>query len=276
MNTKVHTLPRYAKFIVGLVLFFQLTPIFIIVTTAFKTPRSLLEGGTLTLHGWTFGNFYRIFAEQSLGIDLLNSLAIAVGSMILSVGCGALMAFALTRWQCRAKQHLLTSLLAARLIPPVALALPIFLVMQKMNLHDTRSGLILAHTSLNFPLATWILLPFFDSVPKALEEAARLEGASHLKTFFHIIVPVCQPGLIVASLFCFLMSWNDFLFSLILAGSKVKTAPLTLNGYITGFGTEWGPLCAGACVLLLPIFALSFKLHQHMVAAPTQGSVKGS
>jgi|1048.fasta_scaffold52184_1 multiple sugar transport system permease protein len=269
-------LPTVSKIIIAALLFLQLAPIAIIIQTAFKTPRSLLESGSLSMHGWTLGNFHRIFVEQSLGADLLNSVVVAMGSMALSVCCGSLMAYALTRWQGKNRKHLFTTLLVARLLPPVALALPLFLVLRGLNLHDSRSGLILAHTALNFPLATWILMPFMDSVPRALEEAASIDGAGRFKTFAHIVLPVTKPGLVVASLFCFLMSWNDFLFSLILAGSEVKTAPLTLNGYITGFGTEWGPLCAGACVLLLPVFALSFKLHQHMIAAPTQGSVKGA
>lgn len=269
-------LPVYSKLILGILLFLQLAPVAIIIQTAFKTPRSLLENGSISLQGWTLGNFHRIFVEQSLAPDLLNSVGIALGSMLLSVCCGSLMAFALTRWQGNTRKHLLTTLLVARLLPPVALALPLFLVLRSLNLHDTRTGLILAHTALNFPLATWILMPFMDAVPRALEEAASIDGAGRVQTFFHIVLPVTKTGLVVASLFCFLMSWNDFLFSLILAGSAVKTAPLTLNGYITGFGTEWGPLCAGACILLLPVFALSFKLHQHMIASPTQGGVKGA
>lgn len=276
MDAQKRPLPGYAKAIVSFLLFVQLAPILIIIQTAFKTPRSLLESGSFSLDGWTLKNFHRIFVEQSLAPDLLNSIGIAFGSMVLSVSCGSLMAFALTRWQGPARKHLLTTLLVARLLPPVALALPLFLVLRGLGLHDTHGGLILAHTALNFPLATWILMPFMDAVPRALEEAASLDGASRAQTFLHVVLPVNKTGLVVAALFCFLMSWNDFLFSLILAGSAVKTAPLTLNGYVTGFGTEWGPLCAGACVLLLPVFALSFKLHQHMIASPTQGGVKGA
>jgi multiple sugar transport system permease protein len=269
-------LPASTKLILAALLFLQIAPVAMIIQTAFKTPRSLLEFGMFTTGGWTLANFERLFFEQSLGPDLLNSFLIASGSMALSVFCGALMAFALTRWEGKARKHLMTTLLIARLLPPVALALPLFLVLRQFFLHDTRTGLILAHTALNFPLATWILMPFMDSVPRALDEAASLDGASRLQAFLHVILPVTKPGIVVAALFCFLMSWNDFLFSLILAGSEVKTAPLTLNGYMTGFGTEWGPLCAGASLLLLPVFALSFKLHQHMIAAPTQGGVKGA
>jgi multiple sugar transport system permease protein len=268
--------PVSSKLILSIVLFFQIAPVVMIIQTAFKTPRSILEGGVFNLNGWTLANFNRIFVEQSLSTDLSNSIAVALGSTLLSVTSGTMMAYALTRWQSRKKKHLITSLLVARLLPPVALALPLFLLLNQLNLHDTRAGLILAHTALNFPLATWILMPFMDGVPRALEEAAALDGATQWQTFVRVVLPVTKPGIVVSCLFCFLMSWNDFLFSLILAGSNVKTAPLTLNGYVTGFGTEWGPLCAGACILLLPVFALSFKLHEHMIAAPTQGGVKGT
>ena len=254
-TAKPLSLPLVAKIFIALLLFLQVAPVAIILQTAFKTPRSLLESGAFSFDGWTLTNFHRLFVEQSLAPDLFNSLTIATSSMLMSIACGALMAYALTRWQSKMRKHLLTTLLVSRLLPPVALALPLFLVLQQLSLHDTLLGLALAHTALNFPLATWILMPFMDAVPRALEEASELDGASRYQTFLHIILPVSKPGLVVAALFCFLMSWNDFLFSLILAGSKVKTAPLTLNGYVTGFGTEWGPLCAGAafccCLFLL-------------------------
>lgn len=264
------------KILLAILLVIQLAPLVMVIQTAFKTPRSLLQDGSFSLEGWTTENFSRLFVEQSFGLDLLNSLIVAFSSMLISMVAGALMAFALTRWQGRGRKNLFSALLIARLLPPVGLALPLFLVLRELSLHDTRLGLILALTALNFPLVTWILLPFMDAVPRALEEVASLEGAKTFQIFFSITLPLVRPGLVVAGLFSFLMSWNDFLFSLILAGSEVKTAPLTLAGYITGFGTEWGPLCAGASVLLLPVLGLSFKLHQHMIAAPTQGGVKGA
>ena len=266
---------KMSRIVITLLLMVQVAPVLIIIQTAFKTPRSLLESGTFSLGGWTVNNFYRIFVEQSLGHDLLNSFVIAACTMILSIGCGSLMAFALTRWRSPFKAHIVSFILITRLLPPVALALPLFLILRHLWLHDTIIGLILAHTALNFPLSTWTLMPFMNAVPRSLEEVATLEGATNLETFFHITLPLVKPGLVVAGLFSFLMSWNDFMFSLILAGSSVKTAPLTLNGYITGFGTEWGPLCAGACVLLLPVSILSFKLHHHMISNSTQGGVKG-
>lgn len=266
---------KISKVFLLLLLMIQVGPLLIIVQTAFKTPRSLLESGTFSLSGWTVNNFYRIFVEQSLGHDLFNSFVIAISTMVLSLTCGSLMAFALTRWQSNYKTHIVSFILITRLLPPVALALPLFLILRQFWLHDTIIGLILAHTALNFPLSTWTLIPFMNAVPRSLEEVAKLEGASNFETFFHITLPLVKPGLVVAGLFSFLMSWNDFMFSLILAGSSIKTAPLTLNGYITGFGTEWGPLCAGACILLLPVSILSFKLHRHMISNSTQGGVKG-
>ena len=265
----------FFKFSFFCLLMFQMAPLFVVLQTSVKSSRSLLESGVFSLGGWTFSNFYKIFAEQSLGMDLLNSLIIALSAMALSLSAGALMAFALTRYDSKLKRNIVTSLLISRLLPPVALVLPIFMVLRNLNLHDSLLGLILAHTALNFPMVTWMLMPFMDSVPKALEEAAALEGSTVKEIFFHITLPLVRSGLVISALFSFLMSWNDFLFALVLAGSNVKTAPLTLNGYITGFGTEWGPLCAGAIVLLLPVFALSFKLHQHMTQTSQAGAVKG-
>jgi multiple sugar transport system permease protein len=184
-------------------------------------------------------------------------------------------AFALARIEFRFKAAFKGAILAARLLPPVALAVPLFLLVTRLGLADTRMGLALAHSAFNLPFAIWLLTPFFAGIPKELEEAATVDGFTRFQIFRIVYFPLALPGVLVASLFCFLLSWNDFLFSLILAGSATKTAPLAVNGYMTGFGPEWGPMTAASVVVLVPVFVLSLFLQRSLVGGIQSGGIKG-
>ena len=258
-----------------LLLCVQLFPVAIIVLTSFKTQVALLEHGPFSWSGFSLGNYLKVVTEDVFYKPMGTSLTVALGAVCFSLLTGAPAAYALARFRFRGKKLLAAGLLSGRLLPPVALALPLFLLFKKSGLTDTVAGLVLAHTSFNLPFAIWLLLPFFESLPRALEEAAEMDGCSRAQIFWHVYFPLTLPGLVVAGVFCFLLSWNDFLFSLMLAGSSVKTAPLVVNGYMTGFGTEWGPMTASSVLILVPVFVFSFWLQKHMVRGLSAGSLKG-
>lgn len=262
-------------FPLGALLVVQLFPVVIIVLTSMKTEVSLLEHGPFSLSGFSFGNYAKVLVEDAFLLPMGNSLLIAVLATLLSLACGATAAYALARMRFRGHGILSAGLLCGRLLPPVALALPLFVLLKKFGLTDTVTGLTLAHASFNLPFAIWLLMPFFESLPKSLEEAAVIDGCTRAQVFRHVFFPLALPGLLVTAVFCFLLSWNDFLFSLFLAGSRLKTAPLTVNGYMTGFGTEWGPMTASSVLILAPVFAFSLLLQRHLVGGIASGSLKG-
>ena len=255
--------------------FLQLLPVAVVVLTSVRTPVSLLEGKLFSLEGFFAGNYVKVWTEDHLAGPLVNSLCIALGTVALSVTAGSLCAYALARLEFRLKGLFAGALLCARMVPPVALAVPLFLLVHALGLADTRTGLVLAHSTFNLPFAIWLLVPFFKALPKQLEEAALVDGCTRMRMFRSIVLPLALPGIVVAALFCFLLSWNDFLFSLILAGSETKTAALAVNGYMTGFGPEWGPMTASSVIVLAPVFALSLLLQRHIVGGLQSGGLKG-
>lgn len=254
---------------------FQLFPVLLIVLTSFKSQISLLQHGPFGTTGFFLGNYTKVIVADGFMSNLGTSLMIAMGSTAISVAAGALAAYALTRFRFTGSTPIAMAFLCARVIPPVALAIPLFLLLKKFHLTDSVAGLVLAHTTMNLPFAVWLIMPFFDSLPKDYEEAAEMDGCTQFQVFHKIFLPMALPGLLVAGIFCFLLSWNDFLLSLILAGSDTKTAPLVVNAYMTGFGPEWGPMTASSVVILVPVFIFSLALQKHMVSGISAGGVKG-
>lgn len=265
-------------FPVMVVVIVQFFPVFVIGLTSFKTPISLLAGDqglSLSLDTLFLGNYTKVLVEDKFLDYVGSSTFIAVCSTLLSISLGSLAAYALAKFTFRGKHYLSFGIMCSRLIPPVALALPVSILLRQSQLNDTHLGLVLAHTTFNLPFAIWLLVPFFAGIPQEFEEAAAVDGLGVFQTFSRIVLPLTLPGLIVAAIFCFLMSWNDFLFSLILSGSDTKTAPLAINGYMTSDRIEWGAMTASSMLVLIPAFILCLKLQRHMVSGMQAGGVKG-
>jgi multiple sugar transport system permease protein len=253
----------------------QVFPVLLILLTSFRKQVSLLQHGPFSLDGLFWGNYRQVLVTDEFLRYMGTSSLVALASTLISIATGSLAAYALTRFSFWGRKSLSVGILCARIIPPVALAVPLFLLLKQAGLTDTLAGLVLAHTTINLPFAIWLMMPFFESLPRELEEAAEMDGCSKLQVFRIIFLPLALPGLMVAGIFCFLLSWNDFLFSLILAGSDTKTAPLVVNGYMTGFGPEWGPMTASSMLIMFPVFLFSLLLQKHIVAGLSAGGVKG-
>jgi multiple sugar transport system permease protein len=270
--------PRLRKLLrtlpLALLLLLQLLPIALLLLASLRTPVSLLEHGPLSLRGLHLGNYREVITRGHFLDHMWTSTRIALSSTALSLGAGSLAAYALARLEFRGRRLLAASFLVSRLIPPVALAIPVFLLLERVGHTDTPLGLVLAHTSFNLPFAIWLMMPFFAALPREYEEAASIDGCTRFQAFRIVIFPLALPGLLVAGIFCFLLSWNDFLFSLVLAGSRTRTASLAVNGYMTSFGPDWGPMSAASVLILVPVFLFSLALQRHIVSGLGAGGVK--
>lgn len=254
----------------------QFFPIYVIGLTSFKTPLALMEDGmSLSFIGLSFDNYYKVLSEDGFLGHIWVSLLIATFASMISILTGSLAAFALSRFKFRWKNFLTLTILCSRMVPPVALAMPIFLLVDVLGIHDTIWGLVLAHISFILPFCVWILLPFFVALPQDLSEAAVIDGLSSPQVFAKIYLPLALPGILVASIFCFLFSWNDFLYSLILSGSETKTAPLAINAYMTSDRIEWGAMSAASMIVMVPIFILSLLVQKHFAKGVPSAGIKG-
>jgi multiple sugar transport system permease protein len=258
-----------------LLLIFQLFPVVILALTGLRSPAALLEYGVFSLKGLGVDGFTSLFTSHEFLDSMGNSLFVSTASAFLSVMVSASLTFACTRLRIAHGGLLLMSVVSTRLLPPAALVLPLFLLLKDLSLADTRLGLILAHTAFNIPFCVWLLVPPFRAVPGELEQAAEVDGLTLAQRFWLIFLPLVTPALMVAGVFSFLMTWNDFLFSLVLAGSRVKTAPLVVNGFMTGFGIEWGSMAAASLLMLVPVCAFAWVLQKKVVSGITDGGVKG-
>lgn len=220
----------------------------------------------------TLANYRDVFVENPLFSFLSNSVIIGVGSTALALllGCPAAYAIARRKWQAVG-----VVILAARLMPGVALLVPWYIIFRSIGLLDTYISLILTHLIVSLPLVVWLMVSFFEDVPGELEDAARIDGCSNIGVFMRIALPLTVPGLVAATILGFIYSWNNFLFSLILSGPKTAPLPVAAYNFITYGMVNWGGLAAAATVILTPVALLTLVIQKHIVRGLTAGATKG-
>ena len=203
----------------------------------------------------------------------MNSLIISASASIVALIIGSLAAYSIARFR-TGDPWLRLSMLSTQMLPPIALVIPIFLIMNVIRLWDTLPGLILAYLSFNLPYTVWILISFFQSIPVEIEEAAMIEGCSRIQALWKVIVPVALPGLLSAGVFNFILNWNEFLFALILTGRNTRTLPVAIASLWTQQGVNIGAVSAATVVTILPVIFLTYVIQKSLVRNLTFGSIK--
>ena len=204
-----------------------------------------------------------------------NSAVTSVMSTLAAMVVGVPAAYALARMETRVGNRLSLVILASRMAPPIAFTIPYFLVYRHIELLDTKFGLILIYLTFNLSLVLWMMRSFFDATPRSLEEAAWIDGAGMLQTFLKIVLPLSVPGLAATAILCFLFSWNDFFFALILTRTQAITAPVAVVNFMDYEGWEWGKIAAGGVMVMLPVLVFSILVRRFLVHGLTAGAVKG-
>jgi multiple sugar transport system permease protein len=205
--------------------------------------------------------------------SIRDSLIVAVGATGLTLLLSTLAAYGLSRFRFGAQQHFLFFVLAQRMMPPIAVAIPLFFIFRDLGLRDSHLGLILAHTLINLPLAILLMKSFFDDVPVELDEAATIDGAGRIQCFARVVLPLVKGGLAATAVLCFIFSWTEFLISLQLTTS-IRTIPVKISTFVTSTGTEWGFITALGTAALLPSFLFILLVQKHLVRGLTLGSLK--
>ncbi|PKN86337.1 MAG: carbohydrate ABC transporter permease [Chloroflexi bacterium HGW-Chloroflexi-8] len=221
----------------------------------------------------TFDNYLTIFDKYPFQDYFMNSLIISASASIVALIIGSLAAYSIARFR-TGDPWLRLSMLSTQMLPPIALVIPIFLIMNVIKLWDTLPGLILAYLSFNLPYTVWILISFFQSIPVEIEEAAMIEGCSRTQALWKVIVPVALPGLLSAGVFNFILNWNEFLFALILTGRNTRTLPVAIASLWTQQGVNIGAVSAATVVTILPVIVLTYVIQKSLVRNLTFGSIK--
>jgi len=249
-------------------------PYFWMILSSFKSRVDLLSPTPKWIFKPILGNFPKIFIGRSFLRYFINSLIIAVVTLVVSLIIGVPCAYAISRFDFQAKGHFLFYILTTRMAPPIAFAVPLYILFHKFGILGTHLAVILSHLTFVLPFIIWIMKGFFDDIPIEIEQAAMTDGYTIFGAFKNVILPIAKPGIVAVSLFSFIFSWNEFLFALILSGSVSKTLPAAFPGLLTPTGSCWSQLSAAATVATIPVIILAFVLQKHLVRGLSFGAVK--
>jgi multiple sugar transport system permease protein len=218
---------------------------------------------------------YKGAVRSRLPDYFVNTAIVSLGSTFLSMAVGATAAYALARSRVPGRKLMLTGILLTRLVPPIVLVVPIYLVWRNLRLLDTHAGLILAFFTFSLPFSIWMLRGFFLTLPRELEEAALIDGCSRWGALFRIVVPLAAPGFAATAIFVMLFSWNEFLVAAVLGGEKAKMLTPAIFGYVSDRSVLWGQMYAASGLVMLPVLLFTLFVQKHIATGLSGGAVKG-
>jgi multiple sugar transport system permease protein len=258
-------------------LFWSLAPIYWIVVTSLKTSREIYAvPPTLLPARPTLMNFNTALFNSKFPQFVLNSATVAISVTLISAVIGALAAYPIARMEFKGRGVTARAIVMAYLLPPSLLFIPLFLVLQNMGLINTKTGLVIAYLTFTVPFCTWMLIGYFRTIPRELDEAATVDGATRLQTLLKVVLPIAKPGLAVVALFAFTHAWNEFLYALVFVHSNdTKTFTAGLTGLIMGDTFIWGQLMASSVIAIVPILIIYIVAQRYIVEGLAAGSVKG-
>ena len=313
VNPRARAVRRIVAFISLAVALIMLLPVFIMGITAFKTRSDVVSSPPKiifrpTLEGFVYlltdravvsssrlkeleekakegklGLFARIALEGGQEITgpsayvyrLWNSVIIAGISTVFSVLLGLLAAYAFSRFKVSGKDDLMFFILSTRMLPPVVVTIPLFLMYSAIRLHDTRLGMILLYIVFNLSFSVWLLKGFIDEIPKEYEEAALVDGYSRLQAFFKVVLPQAVTGIAATTVFCLIFAWNEYAFALMLTSQRARTAPPSIATMLGRGGIEWSAIAAGSLGFLIPVVIVTFALRKYLLRGVTFGAIRG-
>jgi multiple sugar transport system permease protein len=261
--------------VVGAFLVGVLVPIAAVVLNSFKRPNDIFSSGLKLAFTPTLDNYSKVLGQLQFQDFLVNSALVAAGSTVLSIVVGVPAAYALARLPIRGREVWAGAILFTRMVPAVALVVPMYVIFQRLELLGSYTALIAAHTTFNLPIVVWMMRSFFEELPPDLEEAALVDGAGRLGAFLRVAVPLTAPGLAATSVLCLLFSWNEFLFALVLSGRGTQTVPIGVASFIGTVSVDWGGSSAAAVLAMVPVFVLGLAAQRFLVRGLTFGAVKG-
>lgn len=266
------TILIYIALAVVLIVF--MTPVYLIASSSVKPSPVMFQKPPAFIFAPTFEHYQDLFGMRPFGKFILNSLIVALGSTAFSLTIGSLAAYAISRIRHKRMNDVAFWILSMRMFPPIAVVVPYYIIFKTAGLLDTPLALIIVYSTANIPLTVWLMKGFFDEVPTALEEAAAVDGYGLIETFWRVTLPLAAPGLAVSAVFCFIFSWNEFLFALMLTGSEAQTATVAVMSFWSSDAVQWGRIMAGSFIILIPGVIFVLTCQRWLVRGLTMGSVK--
>lgn len=265
------------RLVLLVMLAFVLIPFLYFVSVSFQS-ENYVEGENGFWYAFkhpTFENYIRVFATLNYFRYFKNSLIICLISTLVSISIAALAAYPLSRLKNSFTDSVSFWILSQKMLPPVAVLIPIYLIMSKIRLLDTYVGLILIYTVLNLPYSVWMIMNFFNDVPRELDESAMLDGCGKIQILLKVVCPISKPGIVSTGIFVFILTWSEFLFALIITSMNTKTLPVAIASFVTDTGIEWNCMAAAGTVLIIPLIIMFGFIQNSLVKGLSFGAVKG-
>ncbi len=215
-----------------------------------------------------------IVGPSRYGERFFNSVIIGFGSTFLCIVLGTAAAYAFSRFRVPLKDDLMFFILSTRMMPPIAVAIPIFLMFRQLGLNDTHAGMILLYTAVNLSLSVWLIHGFIDEIPIEYEEAALIDGYTRFQAFYKIVLPQAATGIASTAIFCLIFAWNEYAFAVLLTSGTAQTAPPFIPTIIGVGGQDWPAVAAGATIFLVPVMVFTILLRKHLLRGITFGAVR--
>jgi multiple sugar transport system permease protein len=266
-----------AYLLLGVLLLFLLFPFYWVVITSFKTNEQMRTSDSVFWPSpWTLDHFNFMLTETDFPRWFLNTVQVALVSCIISVMVGALGAYGLVRLRWRGASFLSTAILFAYLMPTVMLFIPLYRIFTELHLVNTLGALMIAYPTFGLPFATWLLMGYYRSLPRELEEAALIDGANYFQAFFGVILPLMKPALMAVALFAITAAWDEFLFAFVFINSEsLFTLSVGLRNMVHGDIFPWGQMFAASIMTTVPVVIVYVLAQRFMIAGLSAGSVKG-
>ena len=261
--------------LIALVLAISLLPYLWLVITSLKVRADIFAIPPVWWFKPTTESYRVVFIEKGFLFTLRNSIVVALGTTGMSLAVGVPAAYSFSRYKLTGGGHVTFLILFTYMCPPIVLAVPFFIMFKTIGLFDTPLALIIAYTTFNLAFVVWIMKGFFDEVPKSIDQSALVDGCTPFGAFKSVVLPLVAPGMAATSIFCFLASWNEFLYALILTAYNSKTLPVSIPGLVTVRGTFWNEIGAVAVTISILAMIFAFIVQKHLVRGLTFGAVKG-
>ncbi|MAP91633.1 sugar ABC transporter permease [Candidatus Poribacteria bacterium] len=264
-----------SRFLIVFVVFIYLIPIYWIILTSLKSGSDISAQIPQFFFRITFENYQKLVESQYFS-QLRNSIIIGFTSTILAVVIGTLSAYAFSRFKVSGEDDLLFFILSTRMLPPIVIIIPVYLMYTVLRLRDTHFGLILLYTTFNLSFAVWLMKGFIDEIPTEYEDAALVDGYTRFQAFRMIVLPQAATGIAATAVFCLITAWNEFAFALVLTevGGNTITAPPSIVSATGKTGYDWGKVAAGTFIFLVPIAIFTFLVRKHLLRGVTFGAIK--
>ncbi len=253
---------------------FLLAPIVWMLSTSFKGQLAIFAQPPRLFAHFTIQNYTDVLTDPQFTHAFWNSVLISSGTVVVSILLAVPAAYGISHLTGGRRAGFLSWVLLVRAAPGMIYVLPYYLAYSQLGLIDTRAGLILINSVFTVPLAIWIVIPFFDAIPREIEEAGIIDGATRFQTMTRIAIPLAAPGIASTAILVFIFAWNEFLFALTLTRFNARTASISILNYMAYEGTEWGKVAAAGTLILLPVLCFSILIRKYLVQT-TAGGVKG-